>query len=225
MKKLHFLSGTILLLVSSLFNIAQATALYYTFESNGTFDNLGNGDPINDPVQYIFRVDGTHNSTLSRVSETGYQTYRMDFDATLLSGTGLEISKDQRDTTFGGYASYNPGSGYFELSLGLYAYGANGVLTLHPHIFNPAIPSDILTSYEAFTEWAVTNLYAYDHRLSIDNPDSVLGRDQYQVSGQPIVLTSISEKLPTSVPEPETFLLFGLGLLAIRAVRRKKYSL
>ncbi|WP_071938088.1 PEP-CTERM sorting domain-containing protein [Candidatus Thiodiazotropha endoloripes] len=222
MKTQYILNILSLLLVSSFFNLAQATALYYTFESTGTFDSLGNGNPINEPVQYIFRVDGTHNSTLSRVSETGYQTYRMDFDATLLSGTGLEISKDQRDTTFGGYASYNPGRGYFELSLGLYAYGANAVLTLHPHIFNSSIPSEILTSYEAFTEWAVTNLYAYDHRLSIENPDSVQGRDDYQVTGQPIVLTSISEKSPTSVPEPETYLLFGLGLLVFNVIRRNK---
>jgi hypothetical protein len=226
MKKIRILSGIVLGLISSLFTLAEATPLYYTFESSGNFSSSTGGEPIEGPIEYIFRVDGPYTVTQTESSDSGYQRYFMDFGTTLISGTGLEISADQQAASFGGYAVHNPNSGFFQLSLGMYAHGANGSYVFFPEITSPDIPVEILTSYDAFTGWAVGHIGTIDNMLTLNNPDGVSGVDRYRANS--IILTSITEYLPgtstapASVPEPESYLLLGLGLLVMQSIRRRK---
>jgi hypothetical protein len=234
MTKRFNLAFTALLLTSSIFSLAQATPLYITFE--GIRSNISEnpdyippdigGAGLGDPMQYVIQVDSEPNTHTVNLSGSGYENHYIAYNAQLISGTGLSIGKKPEDnfplwgevySSFSAYIAFNPQGENVLADFQLYAYGSNGHLNLYSYQ-GGRLPSTVLESHSDFLNWCVGNLNSIDNSLYLQN-DS--GEYDIHRNIAELNLTTVTADRTTQVPEPETYLLFGLGLVAVNTIRRR----
>jgi hypothetical protein len=213
---------------------ADAVPLYYTLEGNT--DGSGDGDvyheltglSLDDPVSYVFYVDDTVSSSLlpdGRVQEFGYSTSEIgegglrssvEYHATLVSGTGLDIEGSAAPAVFSGFFTFAPWeevAGFGEL--GFFGHTSNGSLAVYSY---PFLHRSGMASYDDFVQNLRESSMGDQSTLRLLDDQ----RNEYRFEFD-LRLTSISETAPhTAVPEPSVFYLMGLGLTGIGAVRLRR---
>jgi hypothetical protein len=196
------------------------------------------GMSMSDPVTYIFlvddqvssveRPDGTTREYAGGQMDENGSDYRIDYYAELVTGTGMSFEEgDPRlvgSGDFGGNLTYipDPSSTNYEDPVNSYLYmgGLASNSGINLYLF-PDVPRSSTGSYEDFSQW-----FAAEHTYPIHSNDNTLtfhdnegNHWHYLVN---VNLTSVTSTPPsTSVPEPATYLLMGLGLIGMGAQRFK----
>ncbi|MEJ2609105.1 MAG: PEP-CTERM sorting domain-containing protein [Candidatus Thiodiazotropha sp.] len=230
MKKYYYVSLFVGLVALANLNNAQATPLYYTFEgvvsddphftrydSAGSFYDL-TGLSVNDPISYVFLVDdevGVHTVT-ENFGGWGHEWHHLNYHTELVSGTGLVVG-DNSSGSFRAYIDFDQQGESDQGDFTISGTASNGYFSMYSYCYNGEIPREAMDSNTNFTQWAVGHLDSIDNTLVIEKDNL---QSAFQLS---VELTSISETLPnSSVPEPSTFLLMGIGLISIGATRIRK---
>jgi hypothetical protein len=243
MKKYYYVSMFVGLVSLLNLNNVQATPLYYTFEglassTHGHGSRVGSfydltGLSGNDPISYVIMIDNEVESVIRpdgsvhdyghTITELqGHEWHYISYHAELVSGTGLVIDKNSLE--------YNQLNSYFSAYVAFDQQGENDVgdFTFSGNAFNGHfisycyaggdVPRKAMDSYADFTQWAVGHLRSGDSWIYINDDSGYQSGFAFYLQ-----LTSISETDPSSsVPEPSTFLLMGIGLIGIGATRNRK---
>jgi hypothetical protein len=243
-KKLIILTGLITPISAT---SIQATPLYYTFEGEVSYGGSNSSKlSVGDHITSVFLIDDEVTSKIPYdditsemshygVEQTTEQTadfFNYNFYTELVFATGLEIDEgltgEHTNGHFDGLLIFmnDPTSPYFENNR--YEYGdlggrgSNGSLSIY---FDSQLTRTDITSPPYLSSWSSKRIGSGEVTLSLREDDG------YHTNlYSHLALTSISDTYTapehsTSVPEPSTFLLMGLGILGIGARRLKQLSL